>query len=519
MPDLDNAFEAEHDPFGFARQTFNAKITTREKLFAKLQEDRIGLFFAIYGQLSEESKSKVHEDDDWEDVYDEKDPMRLWIIVGATHQGGATGIPVLDRLNARNVYASLLQGPNEKCLAFKERTIDALIRLEAVEEAEVHDGLQAADFIHRLDNRRYAELKADLYNDEKKGNHTFPQMLTAAFSLATNYMITVKGSGGASHSESQNVFAVINADNSWKPRPPKPTVPKPTQASNKAKKVDTKKKSGGAKKESPTKSTEETRSCYICGKKGHLARDCPDHDGIEEDEAKAHKAKVVAKKKKAFATLKAARERDSDDELVLVSAKILALSANGIDLDNVILLDNQATASIFRNSMYLHKIRTAAHSCHIAGIGGSLEVTEVGDNDLCGEIWYHPDAVANVWSFDEAQQMYDITFDNKANKFFVHLGEGCKLQFDNYHGLYACTSKALLQSSNVFVNTVEANEKLYTPREVRDAKLAKKLMQDLGYVSVSDQAVMVKDLLNCPVTVSDVYRAAKIYGPDVASLK
>ena len=61
--------------------------------------------------------------------------MRLWIIVGATHQGGATGIPALDRLNARNVYASLLQGPNEKCLTFKERTIDALVRLEAVEEA------------------------------------------------------------------------------------------------------------------------------------------------------------------------------------------------------------------------------------------------------------------------------------------------------------------------------------------------------------------------------------------------
>ena len=80
-----------------------------------------------------------------------------------------------------------------------------------------------------------------------------------------------------------------------------------------------------------------------------------------------------------------------------------------------------------------------------------------------------------MWSFDEARKMYDITFDNKANKFFVHLGEGCKLKFDMYHGLYACTSKALLQSSNTFVNTVEANEKLYTPREVRDAKLAKKV--------------------------------------------
>ena len=161
LPELPNVFDQEHDPFGFAKATFNAKIVSREKLSQKLEEDRVGLFFCIYGQLSEESKSKVHEDEDWIEIYDQKNPLRLWVIVGATHQGGATGIPVLDRLNARNVYTSLLQGPNEKCLSFKERTIDALMRLEAVEEMEIHDGQQAADFIHRLDNRRYAELKAE----------------------------------------------------------------------------------------------------------------------------------------------------------------------------------------------------------------------------------------------------------------------------------------------------------------------------------------------------------------------
>ena len=103
------------------------------------------------------------------------------------------------------------------------------MRLEAVEEAQIFDGQQAADFLHRLDNRRYAELKAELYNDKKKGNHTFPLTLTAAFSLGTNYMTTVKGSGGASHSESHNVFAAVNAENSWKPKQPKPSS-KPTQA-------------------------------------------------------------------------------------------------------------------------------------------------------------------------------------------------------------------------------------------------------------------------------------------------
>ena len=127
------AFDADHDPFGLARATFTAKIQAREKLVAKLDEDRCGVFFAIYGQLSDESKSKVHEDAEWDESYATKDPLRLWLIVGAVHQGGATGVPVLDRLNGRNTYSSLLQGPNEKCLSFKERTVDALMRLEAVQ--------------------------------------------------------------------------------------------------------------------------------------------------------------------------------------------------------------------------------------------------------------------------------------------------------------------------------------------------------------------------------------------------
>ena len=91
---------------GFARSSFNAKVSTRKNVFAKLQEDRVGLFFTIYSQLSEESKSKVQEDEEWVQVYDDKDPLRLWNIVGAVHQGGPTGIFVLNRLNARNVYSS-----------------------------------------------------------------------------------------------------------------------------------------------------------------------------------------------------------------------------------------------------------------------------------------------------------------------------------------------------------------------------------------------------------------------------
>ena len=69
--------------------------------------------------------------------------------------------------------------------------------------------------------------------------------------------------------------------------------------------------------------------------------------------------------------------------------------------------------------------------------------------------------------------------------------------------------------------TIDENEKLFAPRQVRDAKVARELMRRLGYVSAKDEAAMLNSgaILNCPVTAADVYRATRIYGKDIATLK
>ena len=47
------------------------------------------------------------------------------------------------------------------------------------------------------------------------------------------------------------------------------------------------------------------------------------------------------------------------------------------------------------------------------------------------------------------------------------------------------------------------------------------MMRRLGFVSMKDQAAMLKygAIINCPVTPADVYRAQRIYGTDIATLK
>ena len=70
------------------------------------------------------------------------------------------------------------------------------------------------------------------------------------------------------------------------------------------------------------------------------------------------------------------------------------------------------------------------------------------------------------------------------------------------------------------MQTVLGNEQLYTKRQVRDAKKAKEVFEELGFISTQDLVKMVKKgIPDCDVTVADVYRALKIYGPELGRLR
>jgi hypothetical protein len=60
---------------------------------------------------------------------------------------------------------------------------------------------------------------------------------------------------------------------------------------------------------------------------------------------------------------------------------------------------------------------------------------------------------------------------------------------------------------------------LYTKRKVEDARKAKEIIKQLAYPSIKDMVSLIKNvvIINLPITVHDVYRAFRIYGPDIAS--
>ena len=72
-----------------------------------------------------------------------------------------------------------------------------------------------------------------------------------------------------------------------------------------------------------------------------------------------------------------------------------------------------------------------------------------------------------------------------------------------------------------FIQTVKENEEGYSQRHLDQARRAQELYTKVGHPSQKDFKAMVAGgmILNCPVTVADVIRAKKIYGPSIAALK
>jgi hypothetical protein len=530
----DETLGAEADPHGFTKAMYLEEVKSRKKKVEAFEKNKLPMYATIYGQLSKESKEKIKEDDAWDEIDTLKDPVRLWVLIGATHQSGGSGTERLDKLQARNFYNSLVQGKHETCLEFKERTTSALEMMLAAGEAEKSEEDQASDYIHRLDNDRYAQLKTDLANDLRKGLTTYPATLLEAYRLAAEYKIVVTQSSRST----STVFAITSAESSRRSAPEGKNLvdkggkkPKPKAATTKAagssdgKAAHYKKptaQNGSAAKQSKSKQQSKVakvpkdgKGCWLCGG-DHFASVCPNAEEFIEDFEEEEPIKSRQQNRKSVSVAFAEEESDDDGAIVLAGAR----GGAGL-LDTDILLDNQASISIFKNEDLVTNLREAQSGCVIKGISGNIRVSQIGDVKYCGEVWYNSKVLANVWSFDQAKRMYEVSYDQDSDKFDVAVSEDKTLEFRNREGLYVHDGRHMRTQAIVQVQTVKQNELLYTPRQVADAKKARELMRRLGYISSKDEALMLNtgSILNCPVSSSDVYRAARIQGMDVASLK
>ena len=52
--------------------------------------------------------------------------------------------------------------------------------------------------------------------------------------------------------------------------------------------------------------------------------------------------------------------------------------------------------------------------------GGKLSTTKKGIFSGFGEVWYHPDATANILSFSNFRDKFEISYDERKDRFAIH---------------------------------------------------------------------------------------------------
>lgn len=112
---------------------------------------------------------------------------------------------------------------------------------------------------------------------------------------------------------------------------------------------------------------------------------------------------------------------------------------------------------------------------------GTIVVTHMGTLKGYGEVWYHPDVIANMLSLSNVQVKSRGTYDSETgNRFFVHRPDGTQRVFEpTRSALYA---SGIEESKDAVerVTTLSENVKSFSRREVKRAEAAYSLMAIIG---------------------------------------
>ncbi len=240
-------------------------------------------------------------------------------------------------------------------------------------------------------------------------------------------------------------------------------------------------------------------NCHYCGKRGHFKRDCP--------QLKREFLKWIRNKK-------AVKNANYSQDLYHLS--LAETSVNELIDNRDILCDNQSTVNVFSNKSLLTNLRTIPEGVTITGVGGSIWTNTVGDHYLFGTVYYHPEGVANILSFADMRERYQVTFNPDGNYFRVNVTPRSAIYFHCEGKLYKYRDRR--EVVNV-INTVSDNMRQFTKQEVHGAEAARELFIRMGRPSEKDFLRMITKIRDCGVTPRDVRNANVIFGKDLGAVK
>ena len=435
----------KNDTYGLLRLQLQEEVKERVKVLSQIALDKKRLFAVMWGQLSPESEQIIMQHAEWAAISAKDDPLQLWKAIKDTHVVTATGQVILDRMSARDQYTRLRQDARETLVSFKERTDEALRALEAYDIPTPSDQDQTSDFINRLDTSRYGPFKTHLrdlvvYHD----GAGYPQTLTEAYNKAAIYRPFQLGGRMSEGLVTQSVFATHAHKHDRNRHQRSDQRGNDHNSAARGRPWAHKNKDKHKHKERGT----GKEGCLLCGSMDHWVRQCPHRDRARSLIARETSGEVVA----TTVTRKEDRENKESKEPRLQFSFVLHSSPTCLEVTAAtadertmfgrfeVLLDNQATKSVFREQSLLKNIRKDDVSTEFVGMGGSQSTDLIGEFMDFGIVSYMPTAIANILSFAEVEDRGHQVKYIPHKGFRVKTTSGGEYVFKRKAGLFVCDS-------------------------------------------------------------------------------
>ena len=122
-------------------------------------------------------------------------------------------------------------------------------------------------------------------------------------------------------------------------------------------------------------------------------------------------------------------EEDAGHQLLHVSM----LQADELP-DNRAYLDGCSTVTAFKSKEYLNDIHSVKRGVKINCNLGVMRTNQVGSYGSMN-VWYIPDGIANIFSMNELEKKYRITYDSWDGYYIVHTASGEVRFYKDENGL------------------------------------------------------------------------------------
>lgn len=373
-----------------ASETVKLRIKEHESMLSAVNR----VFGLILSHLSEASLERVTLEPEWKDAEREMNARTLWVLVVRTHQVQRTGVAAIDHAHQAKRISDITQERQETLTSFTER-FHAMVRgFAELGMTTPPESYLAVRYLDALDDARYVELKNALRNNASLGIMSYPAQLSTAITAAMQFTSTHVAA--VKQTKQENAFVVSTRERS-------PNRKASTRTRDTQQQPSTQPESRQSREEKTT-TNERPAVCKLCGCSGHYVVKCPH---LEECARRVQQG-ACDKRDVEQAHLTMGDEEHEEIVFCVTEGTSNVLGANDV------LLDNQATVSVFSNKHLLTDV-CKGRPITIRGIDdrkGRVVVTDtVGRFGPFGVVHFSPHASANVLSLSSLQNTdFDIEF-------------------------------------------------------------------------------------------------------------